>query len=335
MNCKLNSLFYFYSKPKSKKDHLEFIMEGINKKDEKIIFGNKIFPINNIKNQDEYEVEIIIPEKNDEKKSLAQINCKIIFFWSDFMFYDEKRKKLEKKVINLENAINKLKLYLNEINEIYHLNEYKIKKKSLDLPNVNEGKEILNFNNINENINNDSYNLQNNSNYNLYNNNDLYHYQIQISENNRYNENEINDNIIIENIKQEKESFLKRISLRNNKMLFRFVIILGFLTSFYRSDFPNQIGGILFLFGMFYINVINNNYEKIIYYLKKIYKGVIFLLIYDLIWIILNFKNTILGYNKDEILMKKISLILAFCNVIIKIIICFNLIFEIKEYKNR
>ena len=234
-------------------------MEGINKKDEKIIFGNKIFPINNIKNQDEYEVEIIIPEKNDEKKSLAQINCKIIFFWSNFMFYDEKRKKLEKKLINLENAINKLKLYLNEIN----------------------------------------------------------------------------DNIIIENIKQEKESFLKRISLRNNKMLFRFVIILGFLTSFYRSDFPNQIGGILFLFGMFYINVINNNYEKIIYYLKNIYKGVIFLLIYDLIWIILNFKNTILGYNKDEILMKKISLILAFCNVIIKIIICFNLIFEIKEYKNR
>ena len=203
------------------------------------------------------------------------------------------------------------------------------------MPNVNEGKEILNFNNINENINNDSYNLHNNSNYNLYNNNDLYHYQIQISENNRYNENEINDNIIIENIKQEKESFLKRISLRNNKMLFRFVIILGFLTSFYRSDFPNQIGGILFLFGMFYINVINNNYEKIIYYLKNIYKGVIFLLIYDLIWIILNFKNTILGYNKDEILMKKISLILAFCNVIIKIIICFNLIFEIKEYKNR
>jgi len=29
---------------------------------------------------DEYEVKIIIPEKNDEKKSLAQINCKIIFF---------------------------------------------------------------------------------------------------------------------------------------------------------------------------------------------------------------------------------------------------------------
>ena len=105
-------------------------MEGINEKDEKIIFGNKIFPMNIIKNQDEYEIEIIIPEKNDEKKSLAQINCKIIFFWSDFMKYDEKRKKLEKKVINLENAINKLQLYLNEINEIYHLNEYKIKKKS-------------------------------------------------------------------------------------------------------------------------------------------------------------------------------------------------------------
>ena len=30
---------------------------------------------------DEYEVKIIIPEKNDEKKSLTQINCKIIFFY--------------------------------------------------------------------------------------------------------------------------------------------------------------------------------------------------------------------------------------------------------------
>ena len=29
-------------------------MEGINEKDEKIIFGNKIFPMNIIKNQDEY-----------------------------------------------------------------------------------------------------------------------------------------------------------------------------------------------------------------------------------------------------------------------------------------
>ena len=334
MNCKLISLFYFYSKPKSKNDHLEFIMEGINEKDEKIIFGNKIFPINNIKNQDEYELEIIIPEKNNEKKPLAQINCKIFFFWSDFLLYDEKRKKLEKKLINLENAINKLKLYLNEINEIYQLNENKVKKKSLELPTINEGKEILNINNLNDNMNNDSYILQNNSNFNLYSNNDLYNYQIQLNQNNS-NENEINDNIIVEDIKKEKESFLIGISLRNNKMLFRFVIILGFLTSFYRSDFPNQIGGILFLFGIFYINVIKDNYEKIIFYLKNIYKGVIFLLFYDLIWILLNFKNTILEYNKDEILMKKISLILAFCNVIIKLIICFNLIFEIKKYKNR
>ena len=309
-------------------------MEGINEKDEKIIFGNKIFPINNIKNQDEYELEIIIPEKNNEKKPLAQINCKIIFFWSDFLLYDEKRKKLEKKLINLENAINKLKLYLNEINEIYQLNENKVKKKSLELPTINEGKEILNINNLNDNMNNDSYILQNNSNFNLHSNNDLYNYQIQLNQNNS-NENEINDNIIVENIKKEKESFLIGISLRNNKMLFRFVIILGFLTSFYRADFPNQIGGILFLFGIFYINVIKDNYEKIIFYLKNIYKGVIFLLFYDLIWILLNFKNTILEYNKDEILMKKISLILAFCNVIIKLIICFNLIFEIKKYKNR
>ena len=334
MNCKLISLFYFYSKPKSKNDHLEFIMEGINEKDEKIIFGNKIFPINNIKNQDEYELEIIIPEKNNEKKPLAQINCKIIFFWSDFLLYDEKRKKLEKKLINLENAINKLKLYLNEINEIYQLNENKVKKKSLELPTINEGKEILNINNLNDNMNNDSYILQNNSNFNLYSNNDLYNYQIQLNQNNS-NENEINDNYIIKNKNKEKKFFFKGISLRNNKILFRFVIILSFLTSIYRSDFPNQIGGILFLFGIFYINVIKDNYEKIIFYLKNIYKGVIFLLFYDLIWILLNFKNTILEYNKDEILMKKISLILAFCNVIIKLIICFNLIFEIKKYKNR
>ena len=309
-------------------------MEGINEKDEKIIFGNKIFPMNIIKNQDEYEIEIIIPEKNDEKKSLAQINCKIIFFWSDFMKYDEKRKKLEKKVINLENAINKLQFYLNEINEIYHLNEYKIKKKSFELPNENEGKEILNINKINDNINDNSI-LQNNSNNILYNNNDLNHYQIQLNENNQYNENEINDNYIIKNKNKEKKFFFKGISLRNNKILFRFVIILSFLTSIYRSDFPNQIGGILFLFGMFYINVIKDNYEKIISYLKNIYKGVIILLIYDLIWIFFNFKNTILGYNKDEIFIKKFSLILAFCNIIIKLIICFNLLFEIKEYKNK
>ena len=67
-------------------------MEGINDNEERFTIGSKVFPLNTIESQDEYEVQIIIPEKNDDSKPAAHINCKIIFYWSDFQFYDEKRK---------------------------------------------------------------------------------------------------------------------------------------------------------------------------------------------------------------------------------------------------
>ena len=62
-----------------------------------------------------------------EKKKKKEL-CKIDFYWSDFLFYDEKRKKEEKRVNGLQRAVKKLKKYQDEINEIYHLDDLKKKK---------------------------------------------------------------------------------------------------------------------------------------------------------------------------------------------------------------
>ena len=55
--------------------------------------------------------KLLFLKKNDDSKPAAHINCKIIFYWSDFQFYDEKRKKEEKKVNSLQKAVNKLRKY--------------------------------------------------------------------------------------------------------------------------------------------------------------------------------------------------------------------------------
>ena len=40
-------------------------MEGLNNKNNNFIIGNKIFSLTEVKNSEEYLVEIIIPEIND------------------------------------------------------------------------------------------------------------------------------------------------------------------------------------------------------------------------------------------------------------------------------
>ncbi|MCF0103831.1 MAG: hypothetical protein HUJ51_00355, partial [Eggerthellaceae bacterium] len=70
-NAVLHKKFEF--KPTSRNDHFEFIMKGINERDQVFDIGSKVFDLNEVKSQDEYSVQIIIPEIDDENSVAAYI----------------------------------------------------------------------------------------------------------------------------------------------------------------------------------------------------------------------------------------------------------------------
>ena len=109
----------FEYKPTSRKDHFEFIMKGVNDRNEIFDIGTKVFPLDDIVSQEEYKIQIIIPEITDEDAVAAYINAKIVLFWSDYKFYEHQRKKSEKKLRKLTEAATKAKNYLLQIREIY------------------------------------------------------------------------------------------------------------------------------------------------------------------------------------------------------------------------
>ena len=328
-------------------------MEGLKINEDRFEIGNKNFPLKEIKSQDEYEVQIIIPDNNNESIAIAEINCKILFYWSDFHFFDDKRKKIEKKVNNLEKAIIKLRKFQNEMKGIYHLNNdnnnsknlstsknnLNISKslnysKNLEWPSEEEVNEVYSINNISHDISHD--NLENLKNSNFYNQN--------LNQNNIHNElreqqnNALNENNLIENLQVENKSSVEDFTIIHNKNLYRLIPIFGFITSFYKPDFPNELGGLLLLFCMYYINAIKDD-KEILFYLDKMFKGVLLLFVYDLIWIFLNIKNSIYGFNqyigKKENGILRLSMLITFCNLIIKGLLSFNLYNQIKSQRKK
>ena len=114
----------FCFKPVSRRDKFEFIMKGINDRGQEFIIGNKVFPLNDITSQEEYQAQIIVPDIENEEEVAAFINSKITLIWNNLKFIDDKRKNAQKRVIQLEDAIDKLDGYLEDINQIYGVNTH-------------------------------------------------------------------------------------------------------------------------------------------------------------------------------------------------------------------
>ena len=74
-NLVVNERFEF--KPTSREDRFEFIMIKVDEDNSESIIGSKRFPLEQITSQEEYLVQITIPEKEgDEEIAAAIINCK-------------------------------------------------------------------------------------------------------------------------------------------------------------------------------------------------------------------------------------------------------------------
>ena len=115
----LNLKKSFEFKPTSKKDHFEFIMKGVNEKGAEFGIGSKIFPLDDIASQEEYFVQIIVPEIDNPEKIAAYINATIILYTSDYKYYESLRRKQEKRLRKYKNACSKAEEYLKYVRDIY------------------------------------------------------------------------------------------------------------------------------------------------------------------------------------------------------------------------
>ena len=109
----------FEFRPTSRKDHFEFIMKGINSRGIKFDIGSKIFPLTEIISQEEYFVQIIVPEIDNPNKIAAFINATIVLYMSDYKYYENLRKKQEQILKQYQKAVNKANEYLKCVREIY------------------------------------------------------------------------------------------------------------------------------------------------------------------------------------------------------------------------
>ena len=111
----------FEFKSVSKKDHFELILKYTkNNSDYFYDLSKKVFPLEEITTQDEYGVQITLPEEKDQDQVVAFINSKITLHWSDYKFYTEKIKNSEIRIRKLNEASSKVNQYISQINELYN-----------------------------------------------------------------------------------------------------------------------------------------------------------------------------------------------------------------------
>ena len=116
-NEMLNKSFVF--KPSSRKDHFEFIMKGVNDRNQVFDIGSKVFPLTDINSYEEYAVEIVVPEIENEEQIAAFIHAKIVLYWSDYKYYERLKRKAESRIKKLTSAVNKAREYLKYVREVY------------------------------------------------------------------------------------------------------------------------------------------------------------------------------------------------------------------------
>ena len=334
-NLIVNEKFEF--KPTSRRDRFEFIMKKVDEDNNESEIGSKKFPLDEITSQEEYIVQITIPEIEDEEQVAAYINCKIVLFWSDYEFFEEKKKKSEQKLKKLNEALNKTNYYLQKIKEVY--GELK----------------------ASESVNNNTYNNINNQNINQ---NPIYNRITDDKNNLIINNYSNNDNFIpspstkVDNLRGkttggdanfsniDPQSGLRINSYSNinesvpfrGKKQVRFfglcVILLALVGSLKRPDFPNILEGLLII--LCCVVGIKGGLSKAVQWFKYIFYGDLILILYDFIWLCLNYHYMwIDGYTGgNENFIGILSIISCVGNIIIKSFIGILLYKQYTDTKN-
>lgn len=282
-NLLVNEKFEF--KPTSRRDKFEFIMIKVDENNNESEIGSKRFPLDEITSQEEYIVQITIPEYDDEDQVAAYINCKIVLFWSDYEFYEEKKKKSEQKLKKLKEAADKTSYYLQKIKEIYG-----------DLPGYKNQYNIDYSNNFQEKgMDNNNFKTKNYNNYDSYNGNNIINYtNANQSPSTKYDIRGQKYGLEESFDPQDREYAIKEKEYNNNesipfkgknriKFFGLLIILLGLIGSLKRPDFPSILEGI-FIVLFCYIGV-NKEISKSLKWFKYLLITDLILIIYDFLWL--------------------------------------------------
>ena len=319
-NLLVNEKFEF--KPTSRRDRFEFIMIKVDENDIESEIGSKKFPLDEITSQEEYMVQITIPEIEDEDQVAAFINCKIVLFWSDYEFFEEKKKKSEQKIKKLNEALNKTNYYLQKISEIY--GDF---KASESINNNDYSKSRLGNKQFQDNRNTDDkrglININNYSNY------DNYIQSPSTKVDNLRGQKGGMEELIDSNYDNNKEN-LKMGQYQNQNEIVPFrgkkqvrflglcLLLLGIVGSLKRSDFPNILEGILVLLCCFLGT--KGGLAKAVKWFNLTFCGDIILIFIDIIWLCIHYDYLwIDGYTGGhENFIGFLSLFSCAANLIIK-----------------
>jgi hypothetical protein len=99
------------------KDILYFDVLNTDRKGAKEILGTVKFPLDKIERQEEYDLELEIPDENDERIITAKINAKIKFIWSIYKYYQDLLAKSERNLQNCNAMLQKTNKLIENLNE--------------------------------------------------------------------------------------------------------------------------------------------------------------------------------------------------------------------------
>ena len=267
----------FEFKSVSKKDHFELILKYTKNNSEHFYdLSKKVFPLEEITTQDEYGVQITLPEEKDQDQVVAFINSKITLHWSDYKFYTEKIKNSEIRIRKLNEASSKVNQYISQINELYTLS--KSRNNAINTSITQSG-----FGQINQMDSAFSSGPRDNNKRknNIENDNNNMIITLKDSENNL---NDLNDDNKQKNSNKNSYKNLKAISLL--KLLSLLCILFALFNALQRPDYFSALIGIVSFGYIFFVE--NKNFavkSKNFWYLFLL---VVTGFIFDCIWFYTN-----------------------------------------------
>lgn len=328
-----NDIIKFYEqlfefKSTSKRDNFELVLQGVENSESKEIIeiGRKDIPLEEMTSQEEYSVQITIPEIKKPEEVAAIINSKINFHWSDYQFFEEKKKNSQNKLRKLKEASLKVNKFLKKVNEIYasssksNFNTEQTQASKVSAANDRDfqnndtfsGKNLNNSNNILNPKKNmpDDLSPENN---NIYDNNNQFGVGYEEAK------SEYDDRININTKNSSRNSYKNLKGVWLIELLSLLCLLLGLLNSLQRADYISALVGIYIFTYIFFADRKNFAIKsKSFWYLFLLALAAFFL---DCFWLYINvdyLRPLIINAGPYDNDIKRLTFFNTGCNAIIK-----------------
>ena len=303
----------------SLKEAIHFSLKGANSDNgEQFTLGTIAFNSDSLDKQESYEVEIEIPELEDKNNTVARLKVIVKFYWSDYFNYSEQKKASDELLENIQKALNKSVKYLQMLSEPLSIQT---------TMNPIQKDPLLEVKGSEQHENQKTTNL-------VYNSNNMYNEQNVIQ-----NDNEVIDSAPASPALAQLENLIKSSFNRPHvkwpiiiKLSAVAISVLSILNMFYRGDFPSFLGGLSILWIMFsYLNPKKSPEKK-----KQLYQNILYigigLLVYDMIWFLIEITNLFSGIDQytggSQNGLFRFTLLITFISILTKTVLVLSLLIQ-------